>query len=175
MADRIRALIVDDEPLGRRRIEDALRSHADVEVVGTAADGAAAIESIRSLKPNLVFLDVHIDADPALVTALVPNMILQPLVENAFKHGLSAMTTGARLDVSATREGDSLVLRVRDNGSGVTAAGEGMGSRITVDRLAALYGDEARYSLRNREDGAATGAMATIVLPYHLQPRTTNG
>jgi two-component system, LytTR family, sensor kinase len=119
-------------------------------------------------------LDVHIDADGSLATALVPNMILQPLVENAFKHGLSGMAAGARLDVSATRDGDSLVLRVRDNGPGVSTTEPGIGSRITTDRLEALYGDDARYSLRNREDGTR-GAMAMIVLPYHLQPMNTNG
>lgn len=55
----IRVLVVDDEPLGRDRVLDLLEEEPDVEVVGTAADGAAAVEAIRSLRPDLVFLDVQ--------------------------------------------------------------------------------------------------------------------
>ncbi|HEX8903607.1 MAG TPA: LytTR family DNA-binding domain-containing protein [Longimicrobiaceae bacterium] len=55
----LRILVVDDEPLGRRRVLDLLANDPDVEVVGTAADGAAAVEAIRSSRPDLVFLDVQ--------------------------------------------------------------------------------------------------------------------
>lgn len=55
----LRVLVVDDEPLGRQRILDLLESEPDVEVVGTAADGAAAVEAIRASRPDLVFLDVQ--------------------------------------------------------------------------------------------------------------------
>jgi two-component system LytT family response regulator len=55
----LRILVVDDEPLGRRRLLDLLEHEADVEVVGTAADGEAAIEAIRTARPDLVFLDVQ--------------------------------------------------------------------------------------------------------------------
>ena len=55
----LRVLVVDDEPLGRHRILELLESEPDVDVVGTAADGAAAVEAIRTLTPDLVFLDVQ--------------------------------------------------------------------------------------------------------------------
>jgi two-component system LytT family response regulator len=55
----LRVLVVDDEPLGRRRLLDLIADEPDVEVVGTAADGAAAVEAIRALRPDLVFLDVQ--------------------------------------------------------------------------------------------------------------------
>ena len=55
----IRVLIADDEPLARQRIEDLLRHEPNVQVVGTAGDGAAAVDAIRSLRPDLVFLDVQ--------------------------------------------------------------------------------------------------------------------
>ena len=55
----LRVLVVDDEPLGRQRLLDLLHDEADVEVVGTAADGAAAVQAIRSARPDLVFLDVQ--------------------------------------------------------------------------------------------------------------------
>jgi two-component system, LytTR family, response regulator len=56
---RLRVLVVDDEPLGRRRIQDLLEDQPDIEVIGTAADGVAAIEAIRTRRPDLVFLDVQ--------------------------------------------------------------------------------------------------------------------
>lgn len=62
----LRVLIVDDEPLGRQRIEDLLNHEADVAIVGTAADGAAAIDAIRSLNPDLVFLDVQMPVKTGL-------------------------------------------------------------------------------------------------------------
>ncbi|HEX7978174.1 MAG TPA: LytTR family DNA-binding domain-containing protein [Gemmatimonadaceae bacterium] len=55
----LRVLVVDDEPLGRKRLLDLLKNHAGVEIVGTAADGVAAVETIRSARPDLVFLDVQ--------------------------------------------------------------------------------------------------------------------
>lgn len=55
----LRVLVVDDEPLGRGRVLDLLEEQPDVEIVGTAADGAAAVDAIRTLGPDLVFLDVQ--------------------------------------------------------------------------------------------------------------------
>src|SRR5438105_13108708 len=59
MPERVRVLVIDDEPLARRRIEDLLSKEEDVEIVGTAADGVEAVDSIRRLNPDLVFLDVQ--------------------------------------------------------------------------------------------------------------------
>lgn len=117
-------------------------------------------------------LDVRIENDPSLGAALVPNMILQPVVENAFKHGLSGMSSGARLDVIARRVGEELVLQVRDNGAGIgnreSGIESGIGIQNTRHRLHALYGDRYRFSLRNRDDGVS-GALAEIALPFHTQ------
>ena len=59
MSDPVRVLVVDDEPLARMRIEDVLAGIEGAEIVGTAANGIEAIEQIRALKPDLVFLDVQ--------------------------------------------------------------------------------------------------------------------
>jgi two-component system LytT family response regulator len=66
-ADRLlRVLVVDDEPLGRVRVEDLLRREDGVQIVGTAADGAAAVDAIRTLRPDLVFLDVQMPGKTGL-------------------------------------------------------------------------------------------------------------
>jgi two-component system LytT family response regulator len=62
----LRVLVVDDEPLGRLRIEDLLRREPGAEIVGTAADGAAAVEAIRAERPDLVFLDVQMPGKTGL-------------------------------------------------------------------------------------------------------------
>jgi signal transduction histidine kinase len=113
-------------------------------------------------------LDVHIKSDPLLASALVPNMILQPMVENAFKHGLSETPSGGRVEVSARREGNELVLEIKDNGIGIRDQDPGIGMQNTRDRLHALYGDDYRLDLRNRDDGT-TGAIAVIGVPYHIE------
>jgi two-component system LytT family response regulator len=66
MPERVRLLIVDDEPLARRRLEDLLSKEEDVEIVGTAADGVEAAEMIRRLTPDLVFLDVQMPGKSGL-------------------------------------------------------------------------------------------------------------
>ena len=63
---RLRALIADDEPLARARIEDLLRGEADVEIVGQAEDGQETVEKIRSLRPDLVFLDIQMPGQTGL-------------------------------------------------------------------------------------------------------------
>ena len=59
MPERLRVLIVDDEPLARQRIEDLLAKKDSIDIVGTASNGSEAVELIRRLSPNLVFLDVQ--------------------------------------------------------------------------------------------------------------------
>jgi two-component system LytT family response regulator len=97
VADRIRVLIVDDEPLGRRRIEDALRSQPDIEIIGAAADGTMAVEAIRRLDPDLVFLDVQMPRMTGLdvVKALGSEMPLTIFVTAYDKHAVDAFELAA--------------------------------------------------------------------------------
>jgi signal transduction histidine kinase len=123
-------------------------------------------------------------ADPRALDALVPNMILQPLVENAIRHGVERRADGGRVEVDALLDGDTLVLRVRDDGPGVAAwapappaaaspggpaagGGGGVGLRNTAARLAQLYGDRHRLSLAPDPGG---GTVAEVRLPYHTRP-----
>jgi two-component system LytT family sensor kinase len=116
-------------------------------------------------------LDLSIRADPALLDAYVPNLVLQPLVENAIKHGMARRTASGRLVISAERLNGNLTLRVEDDGPGPGAAGPdpvgGLGLRNVRARLQQLYGAEHRLTL---EPGREGGAVATVTLPFHLAP-----
>jgi len=115
-------------------------------------------------------LEVHVDVPDELGDALVPNLILQPLAENALKHGVNAMDGPGRVDVSARRDGDSLLLSVRDTGpgpaSGTAVPSEGgVGLRNTTERLRQLYGSRQHFALAAAPGG---GTIAEVRLPFHL-------
>jgi len=102
--------------------------------------------------------------DPGVLNAAVPDFLLQPLVENALRHGLAKRVEATLLKIEARREGDDLVLAVIDDGPG-PAAGEGVGLGNTRERLATMYGARARLDLGRSAEG---GAVATVRLPYHV-------
>lgn len=112
-------------------------------------------------------LEVTTDIESRARDALVPNLILQPIVENAIKHGSSRVEGGGRVAIHALVEGSTLVLRVHDNGPGTPEPGApstGVGIRNTIARLEQLYGGEAAFSLRTSDEG---GALAEVRIPYH--------
>ena len=103
-------------------------------------------------------------ADDAL-RAAVPNLILQPLVENALRHGLLAKAEPGHLCVAGRRDGDQLVLCVDDDGLGLPPEGasEGIGLANTRARLAMLFGGDARLELQRRDGG---GTRVELRLPF---------
>jgi LytS/YehU family sensor histidine kinase len=116
-------------------------------------------------------LAVSIEADEETRDALVPDLILQPIAENAVKHGVASRPGRHRLIVRAHRAGGRLVLTVDDDGVATEASSgrEGIGLSVTRQRLAHLYGDDHELTLATRpEEGG--GTRATISLPYHLEP-----
>ena len=99
-----------------------------------------------------------------LLEARVPNLILQPLVENALRHGLATRAGPGRVDIKADRQGDALLLSVVDDGRGLTpATTERVGLANTRARLRLLYADRQRLDVRNSDDG---GVIAQIELPW---------
>ena len=114
-------------------------------------------------------LVVSIETEASLDDALVPNLVLQPLVENAFRHGLALMQTVGRVAVRVVRDDGDLVLTVRDNGHGpAKEVREGVGLANTRARLTQLYGARQRLALTAAEGG---GALVEVRFPYHTTPQ----
>lgn len=107
-------------------------------------------------------------------SALVPVLVLQPLVENAIEHGIADRRAGGRVDIEAIVNDDSVVLTVRDDGPGPQAAdclpgGNGVGLRNIRERLQWLYGGRASFTL---EAAAGGGTEARVVVPHVVAPET---
>jgi len=110
-------------------------------------------------------LTVEINVAPDTLELDVPSLIIQPLVENAIRHGIEPQARPGRITVEARREGAALVLLVRDNGAGQPAGGftrEGIGLANTRGRLRELYGDRYRFELANHPAG---GLEVRLTIP----------
>jgi len=112
-------------------------------------------------------LDVAYDIDPASTRLAVPTFILQPLVENAFRHGIADQARRCRVEIGARVEGRTLRLWVADDGAGVAddfvvRRDAGTGLSNVLSRVETLCGPSASVELRRRDTG---GTMASIVLP----------
>jgi sensor histidine kinase YesM len=112
-------------------------------------------------------LRIRFDLPETLAEVPVPPLLLQPLVENAIKHGLEPSVTGGRIEVKAAREGDTLTLAVRDTGVGLgrrASNGTSFGLQHVRERLETLYGGTACLSLSAPND-AEGGTLAIIRMP----------
>ncbi|MBM3736781.1 MAG: histidine kinase [Acidobacteria bacterium] len=135
------------------------------------------------LREELDFLDLYLEIEktrfddrlvverniaPDTETAMVPNLILQPLVENAIRHGIGKKLSGGKITISSGRENGEMWLSVADNGAGFAGSApqhEGVGLSATRGRLERLYGSEQRMELKAREPGAEV----RIVIPYRRE------
>lgn len=110
-----------------------------------------------------------VDAPKDTLECLVPPLILQPLVENAVRHGIAAVSTASLVEVRAARIDGRLLLTVRDDGPGMSASspspGSGTGLSTTAERLAQLYGAAGRMSV---ESEPGKGTTIQIELPVHV-------
>jgi LytS/YehU family sensor histidine kinase len=173
----ISALIPADAKPARRmlaRLGDLLRSTLDHE----ATQEVTLREELAFLEPYLEIeqarledrLTVVMTIAPETLDARVPHLILQPLVENAVRHGIATRIEPGRVEISAARgpDGRFLLLEVRDDGRGVDRDHE-LGTRRGVglinirSRLEQLYGGEHRFKLENQAVG---GVLVQIALPY---------
>jgi len=175
------ASLVERDPRGVRRMIARLG-----DLLRHSFEGGQ--ESEVTLRRELALLDLYIDIvkvrfqdrllvdiriDDGVLDALVPTFILQPLVENAVKHGVERRTEGGRVTVEATRNGDALVLRVVNDAPADAPVAPsptsrtGVGIRNTRARLEQLYGTRQRFTL---ERDAERGVVAEVRLPFHVGP-----
>ena len=121
------------------------------------------IEKIRFRNRLEVVIAVADDA----IDAQVPSLILQPMVENAMRHGVEPHSRMGRIELLGARDGGNLVLTVTDNGAGIPAGGpkrEGIGVANTRARLAELYGAQQKFELVNGPEG---GLCVRITIPFN--------
>lgn len=114
-------------------------------------------------------LRIRIDADPHATDAFVPHMLLQPIVENAIRHGLGQSEEAVSIDVTASRNDGILVLRVADDGCASPAPlfrDKGVGLTNTERRLKELYGAGATLVAEHR---TPRGVQVTVTLPFHTE------
>ncbi len=139
---------------------------------------------LTALKSEIAFLDcylgierirfrdrlvVNMEIAPDTMDAQVPSLILQPLVENAIRHGIEPQMRAGQITLKSSRVGDDLILTVTDNGGGIPAGGfkrEGIGLANTRARLSELYGSRQQFELANQSEG---GLCVRLSFPFTTQ------
>lgn len=206
------ATLVTEDPQGVRRMIAGLSELLRATLEDSAEPEVALEHELEMLERYLEIMEIRfrgrletrVEADRDVLDARVPTLVLQPLVENAMKHGVGRTSAPSRVEVTARREDGRVRLTVRDDGAGrVRSAdgggtpdsaattgskaggrggagapaadrGQGVGLSHTRERLRQLYGDAGRLELRFPEEG---GAVAEVVLPYrsHRDRSTREG
>jgi two-component system LytT family sensor kinase len=144
-------------------------------------DGAQEVPLRKELEFNRGYLELEqirlgdrlttkLDIAPETLDASVPNLLLQPLVENAIRHGIAPYSARGEICVHAQRVKNTLHLRVTDSGPGLTgnkgaSAGTGVGLQNTRARLRQLYGSAHRFELTNAEH---QGLIVEIEIPFRV-------
>ena len=142
-------------------------------------------EAFVPLREELEFIDAYLDIevvrfgpdklrvgkdlDPQSLDVMIPSMLLQPLVENSIKHGLSGKVDGGSIYLRSRMTDSKLIIEVEDDGVGMDSAhqpdpnnGTGIGMANVVERLKVLYGETARMSVDGRE---GKGTLVRLRLP----------
>ncbi len=109
---------------------------------------------------------------PGTRELLVPQMILQPIVENAVRHGIACCRTGGWLEITSRRSENTLEIEVRNSVGGNKQSGMGVGISNTKGRLRHLYGDEATFSFLLAEGNVATASLSVPAFSAHPSPRS---
>jgi len=166
--------LVERDPRGVRRMIARLS-----ELLRHSLEGAS--EPVVTLRQELAFADRYLEimrirfqgslevetkVDDEAMDALVPSLVLQPLVENAVKHGVGRLKGVGRIEIEARRDGGRVVLRVRDNGPGMEGDGpprEGVGLRNTRERLDTIFGRDGSLDIEGRP---GAGTRVRIRVPY---------
>jgi len=174
----ISSQVVVDLELGQEMIEDLgalLRGSIDCQSSAeiTLAKELALLNHYLAIQ-KLRFgdrIDIRIDADPATLSAMVPSLLLQPLVENAIRHGIEPRVLGGMIGISAYLVGDRVRIEVQDDGVGLPPdwrleTSSGLGLRVTRERLEMLYSEAGKhhFTISPRQGG---GTHVAIQIPLH--------
>ncbi len=147
----------------RRALESSAAQEVELHEEIAFLELYLAIETTRFAER----LTCSVDVDPELLCAYVPSLILQPLVENAVRHGLATLGHAGRIEVAAVRNGDRLRLSVLDNGVGLDRDTQlGFGLSSTRSRLELLYGNRYSFELGNARDG---GLQVELQIPLRMK------
>lgn len=163
-ADRMIALLSD---LLRASLDQDERHEVSLKEELAILEKYLAIERIRFRDR----LTVEIDVEPECQVAMVPRLILQPLVENSIIHGIALHSTAGLIAIRARRKGNRLTLAVSDDGPGLInhdPSSEGVGLSNTRRRLAELYGTDHRFALQRAPLG---GLEVLLEMPFEHRPR----
>jgi sensor histidine kinase YesM len=170
------AALIEVDPKLAGQLLDALIRYLRSSLTRTRADGGTLGDEVALLTAYLDVLKIRMgqrlayafEIAPELMAITFPPMLLQPLVENAIRHGLEPKVAGGRITVSARRQDDRLQISVADDGLGFAETpGEGIGLANIRARLAAIYGPTARIELSS---GVGAGVTAIMSLPAEVAP-----
>jgi len=173
------AVLMREDQAAADRLLDRLSGFLRAVLAGQGSEEVTLTEELAILGHYLAIeqerfgdrLRVEYQIAPDLTGALVPRMILQPLVENALKHGILDRKRGGGVTISATRASEDLWLSVADDGRGwngaVPAERWGVGLTNTASRLEKFYGGRARLELADATTG---GAIVRLIVPYVRHP-----
>ena len=158
LANILRALLKDHDTYVPLREElNFTDDYLDIEVVRFGADK----------------LRVEKEIDPRTLGALVPSILLQPLIENSIKHGLEPRMHGGTVTLRSRLNGDRVLIQVADDGVGISGrpptslhpSGAGIGMKNVRERLEVLYGNQARFEVVSNP---GRGTLVSIEIPAHL-------
>jgi two-component system, LytTR family, sensor kinase len=146
-----------------RELQSEVTLHDEIALTRAYLD----IEKMRFRDKLSLQIDVAAEAEQALV----PSLLLQPIVENAIKHGLRGTPHGGEIAIRCSKENDRLVLKVRDNGVGFEEAARlevGIGLGSTQQRLERMYPGQFEFVLRNR---GGRGTEVQVSFPFQVKPQ----
>ena len=167
-ADRMISMLSD---LLRLSLDNDRRHQVSLREELEFLDRYLAIEKIRFRDR----LDVSIEVEDSCWDAMVPRLILQPLVENSIRHGIALRSAAGKVTIRAQRQEDGLVVTVWDDGPGIPRGPEevrfGVGLSNTQARLQQTYGEVHRFELRNAASG---GFEVSLWMPFEVPSRTAS-
>ena len=119
-------------------------------------------------------LNINFDIDEITKTALIPSLLLQPLIENSMKYAISKNEDGGQINLLTKKLNNHLVIELSDSGNGKggkenkahNTSGRGIGLRNTIDRLKTFYDDDFEFNLQSMEN---SGLQATIQIPFETE------